>query len=85
MVYIGASAGTHIATSSIEHIKFFDDNYLNLNEYEGLKIYNGIIICHYDASREKIFMKLKRTSKYKIETLTDDELLFFKNGVWEKF
>ena len=82
---MGASAGTHIATANIEHVKYFDDNYLNIKKYEGLNIYKGIIICHYNYNRRKVFMKLKETTKYKIETLTDSEVLFYKDDIWTKW
>ena len=82
---MGASAWTHVATSNIEHVKYFDCNDFDLKCFKGLNFYNGIIICHYDENRNKIYQELKNTKKCMVDTLTDDEILFYSNNIWKKF
>lgn len=76
VIYLGASAGTHIATTNIEHVNMFDENFVNINDYQALNLFNGIIICHYSEEREKAYRELKRYSKYKVYTLKDKELIY---------
>ena len=46
-IYIGASAGAAIAGVSIEEVKGFDRNFVNMVSFEGLGLFDGIIIPHY--------------------------------------
>jgi len=83
VAYLGASAGTHIATKSIEHVKYFDDNEVNIRDFNGLNLYPWIVICHYNDTRKKIYEELK--TKYdKVETISDNEILYNKNNEWIK-
>lgn len=78
VIYIGGSAGAHIATQTIEHVKDFDDNLVKLKDFDGLKLFDGILICHYDENREYIFDKYG--SRYKnIVRLKDDEFLIIND------
>lgn len=83
VIYLGASTGTHIATANINHVKYFDNNEINLTDFDGLHLFNGIIICHYNKNREDIYQTLKAANHYTIETLTDEEILFY-NTSWHK-
>ena len=49
----------------------------------GLNLYDGILVCHYGTDREDIYRELLKENK-KVETLSDDELLYLKNGIWIK-
>lgn len=81
-VYIGGSAGAHIASANIEHVMKYDHNTPNLTDFAGLSLLNGILICHYTESRECDFALLKSDNKYKVYALTDsDSLLVTDNGV----
>lgn len=84
VIYLGASAGTHLATENIEHVEYFDENEVKINDYEGLGFFDGIILCHYDETRKAVYEILKENSKFKIDTLTNDEMLFYENGKWTK-
>ena len=75
IIYIGGSAGTHIVTRNIKHVLNFDENTAKMTNFKGLGLFNGIIICHYDKSREKILKSIN--SKYKIYTLKDDEYIIY--------
>lgn len=55
--YIGASAGAMIAGSSIEEAKSFDLNFVRMTEYEGLGLFDGIIIPHYTKSELERYVK----------------------------
>ena len=81
---MGASAGTHVATATIEHVKYFDNNDVGLKNFKGLNFYKGIIICHYNENREKVYQELKNTKKCLIEKLKDDEILYYSNNIWKK-
>ncbi len=73
VIYIGGSCGAHLVTKNIKHVEEFDNNEIGLKEYDGLGFLDGIIIPHFDKSREKKYRKLLKTSKYKIYTLTNDD------------
>lgn len=78
VIYVGGSAGTHVVTKSIEHVKDFDSNFVNLKDYDGLSLYDGIIICHYDSNREYIYNSYK--NKYRnIIKLKDDEVMIYQD------
>lgn len=46
-IYIGCSAGAAIAGVSIEEVKDFDRNFVGIVDFEGLSLFDGIIIPHY--------------------------------------
>ena len=75
VIYIGGSAGTHIVTKNIKHVLNFDNNDTKITNFKGLGLFDGIIICHYNQSREKILKSIK--SKYKIYTLKNNEYIIF--------
>ncbi len=84
VIYLGASAGTHIAASNIEHVLNFDDNIVNINNFKGLNLINGIIICHYDDSRKEVFNKIRSNSKYPVYSLNDKEVIHFSGNSIDK-
>lgn len=53
----------------------FDDNDIGLEDYNGLGVFDGVLICHYNEEREQIYQGLTRKNEYNIYTLTNDELL----------
>lgn len=77
VIYLGASAGTHIATQNIKHVLNFDDNYSGVKKFKGLGLFNGIIICHYNESRKNIFENLEKKKEYTVYSLTDKEIIYF--------
>ena len=42
VTYIGGSCGAHIVSRNIEHLLPFDDNYVNLTDFSGLCLVDGI-------------------------------------------
>lgn len=75
VLYIGGSAGAHIATQSIEHIAAFDSIPDGMNEFKGLGLFDGILICHYTAERKRLLDDLISNSRYKVYALSDDDSL----------
>lgn len=84
VIYIGGSCGAHIVTSNIKHVLNFEDNNIGITNYDGLNLFNGIIIPHYDSSREEVYKKLLEENKHKIYTLTNDESLVIADNVIKK-
>ncbi|MBE6543678.1 MAG: hypothetical protein E7675_04700 [Ruminococcaceae bacterium] len=70
-VYIGGSAGAHIASRDISHVEYYDDNNVGIKDYSGLGLYDGIFICHFSNDRARHYEMLKAEGKYKVTPLTD--------------
>lgn len=75
VLYIGGSAGAHIACDDICHVSTFDTNTFGLTEFFGLGLYDGKLICHYDENRYEIFKKLKKANNCQVTALTNDEFI----------
>ena len=75
VIYIGGSAGAHIASQNIEHIVAFDPVPEGMSDFNGLGLFDGILICHYTEERKALYDKLASDGKYKIYTLTDEDSL----------
>lgn len=56
-VYIGASAGAMISGESIEEAGSFDRNFVQMSDYKGLCLYDGVIIPHYTKGELKQYIK----------------------------
>lgn len=89
VIYIGGSCGAHIVTKNIEHLLDLDNNYCNLDDYNGLGLLNGIIIPHFNEvdyepeKRMKLYNKLINENKYKVYTLTNSESIIVNNDIIE--
>lgn len=75
VTYIGSSAGAHIASSNIEHIKNFDEIPKGFSDFNGLNFFDGILICHFSQEREKYALEAEKEGKYKVYRLSDDDCL----------
>lgn len=79
VIYIGGSCGAHIVTKNIEHLLSLDDNYCNLEDFNALGLFGGIIIPHYDSKeynlgeRKRLYNELVKQNKYNVYKLTNDE------------
>lgn len=79
--YIGSSAGSVLAGSSISHVTLLDNQTKapKLKSFEGFKLIDKIILPHYDNKKYQDKMKIIMTenSKFhdKIITLNDNEAL----------
>ena len=53
-MYIGGSAGAHIASRSIQHVAKYDVDTYGLTDFSGLCLFDGILICHYSDLRKRL-------------------------------
>lgn len=89
VIYIGGSCGAHIVTKNIEHLLDLDNNYCNLDDYNGLGLLDGIIIPHFNEvnyepeKRTDLYNKLITENKYKVYTLTNSESIIVNNDIIE--
>ncbi len=89
VIYIGGSCGAHIVTKNIEHLLGLDNNYCNLDDYNGLGLFDGIIIPHFNEvdyepeKRMELYNKLIIENKYKVYTLTNSESIIINNDIME--
>ncbi len=75
ILYIGGSAGAHIATQSVAHIAAFDPIPDGMTDFKGLGLFDGIIFCHYTEEHKALYDKLKSEGKYKVFALCDEDSL----------
>ena len=71
-VYIGGSAGAHIVTADLTHVRDFDDP-CGVTDMRGLGLYQGILFCHMTPEREIFAERARTAGKYKVTVLTDEE------------
>lgn len=89
VIYIGGSCGAHIVTKNIKHLLDLDNNYCNLDDYNGLGLFDGIIIPHFNEvdyepeKRMKLYNKLITENRYKVYTLTNSESIIVNNDIIE--
>ena len=74
-IYIGGCAGAHIASQSIDHVRAYDSVPEGMNDFSGLGLFDGILICHYTEERKPLYEKLKNDGQYNVVALTDDDSL----------
>lgn len=71
-IYVGSSAGSEILGNSIDVALGYDDNNVNMIDFTGLKIVNGLIIPH--CNRKKEFIdKLKKETREELYLLYDGD------------
>ena len=94
VTYIGGSCGALIVTKNIEHILGFDDNYLNITDFNALGLFDALIIPHYNEEEynpelsKQVYKKLLSENKYKVYALTnsdslvivDDKIIEYEGG-----
>lgn len=76
VVYIGGSAGAHIACKNIAHVERYDENRVCLTDLEGLGLYDGIFICHFTEERREHYESLKKEGKYTVTALSDEDSVY---------
>ena len=77
-MYIGGSAGAHIASRSILHVAKYDVDTYGLTDFSGLCLFDGILICHYSDLREKDYRTLIEAGEQKIIKLRDQDFMVFE-------
>ena len=73
--YIGGSAGAYIASADIEHVKKYDTDTFGMTDFKGLRLFYGVLICHYTDDRKADLEALKNSSPHPVIALRDDESL----------
>lgn len=76
-VYIGGSAGAHIACPDFSHVSKYDENNTSLTEFKGLNLFDGYLICHFTEDRREYFEELKKHHK-KVLALTDEDAIVYE-------
>ena len=76
--FIGGSAGAHIASKNVEHVKAFDELPEGFSDFEGLGLFDGILICHYCPEREAHYQRLKQEGKYLVYAIKDDDCIIIE-------
>ena len=78
------SCGEEDICESVFSSDSFDDNYVNLTDFSGLGLVDGIFLVHFDEpefnpeKRREVYEKLLQENKYKIYTLTNEDTLVVK-------
>ncbi len=73
ITYIGGSAGAHIASKSLAHIVGIDTVPDGMTDFNGLGLFDGILVCHYTEKRKELYESLKSDGRYSVYALTDDD------------
>lgn len=71
-IYVGSSAGSEILGNSIDVALGYDDNNVNMTDFTGLKIVDGLIIPHCNR-KEDFINKLKNETNEKLHLLYDGD------------
>ena len=71
-IYIGSSAGSEILGNSIEPAIGYDENNINMTEFTGLKIVDGLIIPHCNK-KEEFINNLKNKTNENLYLLYDGD------------
>ena len=71
IIYIGSSAGSIILGNSVKYALPFDENNVNLKDFNGLRIIDGIIIPHANR-KEEFISKVKENIGEKLFLLYDE-------------
>ena len=74
-LYIGGSAGAHIASQNTEHVQQFDSNDIGITDFSGLGLFDGILFCHYCDERKPFYEKALAENRYRVFALKDDDYI----------
>jgi len=78
-IYIGGSAGAHIAGSNLSHVAQYDTDTYGISDFSGLGLYDGILICHYDNDRKADLERLKSIGKNAVKVLRNHESILIQD------
>ena len=73
VIYIGGSAGAHIASANLSHVKKYDTNTFDTTDFSGLGLFNGILICHYNDDRKAHLDELLKDGSFNVVALKNGE------------
>jgi len=77
IIYIGSSAGSYIACPTVEAAswKHADKNIVRLKDWTALNLVNFILVAHYEERYQEMVEANKKTAKYPVYTLTNDQMI----------
>ena len=75
VIYIGGSAGAHIATADISHVAKYDQDTFGLNDFSGLGLYQGILNCHYTEARKADYEHFIKHGNHPIALSDSDSVI----------
>jgi len=77
-IYIGSSAGSYLACPTIEAAgwKHADRNIPGLKDLTALGLVEYLIVCHYSDKYKDVIAKGRKSTKYPVRTLTDEQFIF---------
>lgn len=81
-VYIGGSAGAHVVTRDMAHVRAFDENTAGLADFRGLGLFDGRLICHADEERCARLANL--LAEDNVYALSDGDVLDVRDGQIER-
>lgn len=79
-MYIGGSAGAHIASRSIAHVSKYDTDTYGIQDFSGLKLFDGILICHYSEDRKSDYEELLAAGENNVVALRDQDYMMIEKG-----
>ncbi len=78
-VYIGSSAGAHIASPSMAHAVRYDPDTYGVTDFSGLGLCDRIFICHFGDERRAHYEELVAEGKYPVTALANDEYIVLED------
>ena len=75
--YIGGSAGAHLVSEDLSHLSCYDSPPEGMIDFRGLGLFPGILLCHFDSSRQAHYLQLCAEGRFDVYPLTDEESLVF--------
>ena len=75
--YIGSSAGSYLACPTIEAAdwKHADRNIVDITDWSALSLVDFILVAHYEDKWKEAVEEGKKTTKYEVITLADNEFI----------
>ncbi len=73
VVYIGGSAGAHLAGPSLAHVMVYDEKPPYMRDLSGLGLHNALLICHYTSERRAHYDRLMEEGNNWVIPLRDDQ------------
>jgi len=80
VLYIGSSAGAHIASLDFSHVERYDKNSAKVTDFSGLGLFYGIAVCHFSEERLAHFEELCKTREYPVIALKNSDAVLVENG-----
>lgn len=78
VIYIGGSAGAHIASADLSHVAKYDTDTFGLANLSGLSLFRGILLCHYTDLKKADYLSLVYEGKYTVKALKDGESILIR-------